>query len=196
MGLRGRRWGEAPPLIHQASVEFTDSQVRNLPSGALDLTGSPNSGHFLMPVQALSRMIISGANYFSNIGLDFSYLGIGIGNDTYEMLSMLLNDSGVSQQDFTTVFTTLTDSVWLSRLNHASGTLPLWADPPFLIDLASNAAGQPLTTFMFNDAGNLTGGDGAVLRMCVEFRVFDLTTHKFLTVAESGWDEATRTFAA
>jgi len=179
-------------LIHQASGRFTDSQTRQLPTAHQSLVGEPNNA-ILWPLFAACRCLW--AADFSNIDAigELRVIYSGGGNETLLMpiresvlsrLSGLLAGGG---PDATNAF--MQGDIRGAVLYSGTG----FSGPSGLYD--SDIANKGLDVAIDNgSSGDLLDGDDSELIVCAGFLVFGLTEGKCLTIAESGWNESTRTF--
>jgi hypothetical protein len=169
-------------LIHQTSALLTDEAIRKLPTTVVELVPA-QTGRIAIPVFSHLRIDHSAADY---LGVDVgATLQIGIGSTRgpgamWALASTMLQD-GTVREAFLPV------NPWQHT---AAGTL----------DVARGVSGpsdeNALGLFADNTNVDFTGGDAANSGVvAVAFMVLDVTTFKYLTTVETGWNETTRLFS-
>lgn len=169
-------------LIHQASLTLTDVQARALRSAPFELAPTPGADR--MTVATLAEFYHRWVADFTNIDAAAT-ISIGAAGELVSLLEATGN--GVSNvlangEDMLARFVVRPDSATY---------------PATIYKFPVNLFNKPLLITATNGvAGDFTGGDGSEVLVSAEFRVWDRTLGKYLTVAESGWDEHSRTFTA
>lgn len=180
-------------LIHHASVMLIDDDIKSVP-GMLPTfyqIAPAHADRILFPTFAIARLIR--VEKYTNVSVDDAFFGFqndapastGLVNAPGNIVlfsSLFGSDPGAA--DF---IVTLVSPVDTATAN-ASGSAYLAG--------SSGVIGKALSLSIYNGDGALTGGDPAnTLTVATEFRVFDMTTGRFLTVSQSGWHEDTRSFS-
>lgn len=191
--------GGGASLLHQASRTLTDIQVRALPTTAIEIVGAPGATRLLVPSVILARM--NWVADFGNISptcrlkvdLTSSFIA-DLNEASLSGVTALLAGGGPDGTWVPFTIQQLADSRTISatpavdpHFHHGN------ADSGFYdADIANHA----LTISAVQGASNdFTDGTGSTLQVATVFYVFDYSSGLFLTTAESGWNESTRTFA-
>jgi hypothetical protein len=173
----------AASLIHQASVTLTDAQIKSLfPNDNVPVTIVPGPGadRLLVFAGGFISLDVTAGGYLSDDDLSLVRLRICTNADDSLSLAWRANIlyAGVQRISLLPDFFESSGRFNASPYSIAANySMRLQIDPT---DTASN----PLT------AGHV---DNTMIVVC-DFRVLDVTTGRYLTTAESGWDEDTRTF--
>lgn len=181
-----QRYAAVRSLVHQASVTLIDAQIKALPTTYPTIAGAPGATRLLLPSAGILFPTFSAT--YTNIGQFSPQQGTGLilvayGDWLEEALGYLsaawiLNSARIAYM-----------SQWMDENSFLSdASVSAASDPSSILD-------QPLKLIAGN-VSDFTGGNANNrLAICVDFRVYDTLTNKFLTQAESGWRESTRTFA-
>lgn len=168
--------GSSASLIHQASRTLTNAEIiawQDPNPGYFVIVPSPGAqrcARFLEADVLVHRVSTVYTNASANSNIYFTEYG-GIAASLDPNMQSTWNTLGP-----------------FDRIIALSGL-----DREDIIDLTA-AANKPIRLDQTN-SGNLEGGNaGDSLTACCTFLVFDVSTGRYLTTAESGWNETTRTF--
>lgn len=190
---------ELSSIVHQASRTLTNNEVIHLPTTELSLAGGM-LGNLLIPILAFF-CVDTQHGVYTHIDSNFSILTVAYDGWRDSAFMQILNDSTAA-----TPQTALTDF-----LGGSGDQKFAWAPAELVGFTAAGVSGivslQPYKTYSaiidlgfsieFNNniAGNLTGGNSAnTLQIAITFYVYSILLNRFLTVAESGWNQSTRLF--
>lgn len=176
--------GGGASLTHQASRTLDNDEVIALPNSYYILVPAPGSDRVTVLEGALLSIDASGAAYGNlTAGANGTiYLGPdpnpnGFQQSIEVLASQFLNSAAIKQ-------------TWLRPQLHYDNILTAiyavaWEDG------SNNSVG--LTAI---NSGNYTLGDASnSMDIGMLFKIWSTTEKRFLTVSESGWNQATRTFA-
>jgi hypothetical protein len=169
-------------------VTLNDDLTKALPTSHFEVTGDPGLDRFLVVTLAVP--------YFNWIA-DYSNIA------ATAILYLALNNG---QTLTTSLFQAVRSGVG-SFLANGDVAVTMFANDSYIDPTRGMIAKEDIfpaqvfnsaiTLGMFNGAnGNLQDGDPAnALDLSVLFNVYDRALKRFLTTAESGWNETTRTFS-
>lgn len=180
-------------LVHQASRTLTNAEIKKLPSTPQTIIAAPGANRIVFKVRAVYRM-----QWVAD------YSGV-------DAESAILYFTPAYAGDFGTVENASNSYVELLFAGGGPDGVMMWPQQtqfvrsPIHVTFANGGAydsdivNQPGQVYLDGLTGGTAdlgdGNSGNALQICCEFRVFDLTLGRFLSVAESGWDESTRTFS-
>ena len=174
-------------ILHQATMELDHDQIRQLPTIPITVLGAPGGDVVAIPIMATLKVDSSAGAY----GVDASDSFIALTWEGTDALYLAIND-GTNGSMAVLSAGTVKFVIGYTYLGYSDSYLVVV--PPTSPTL-SNAANKALQLQATN-TGDFTGGNASNSGLLtVEFRVWNSVTGRFLTTAESGWNETTRTFA-
>lgn len=175
-------------MIHQASLLLTDADIQGLPGAPQQLAGNPGANRQIVPVFVtwIASIVDAYTGFADGDALVLSLGGLSTimpVEDTSDTALALTSLLGVPGDGSVTIGGDGYYSVIYSQFNSRNR----FADTSFV--------DTPLMINGFSGAGFVGGNPSNTLRSICVFCVLDRTTGLFLTTAQSGWNQTTRTFA-
>ena len=170
----------AASIVHQATVLLTDAQIKALPTTPFEIVAAPGANWAFVPIAA-ALVIDTTAGAYATIDANASITVIG---NITNLSSIVESDGQV------TAFLTGGERMAFLGQMYGGG---VYGQAP--VDSWSTYSDRALQLYAASGGTNFTDGNAAnTLRVSVEFRVFDVTTGRFLTTDESGWNDETGLF--
>lgn len=173
--------GESGSPVHVATRALTNAQIKQLPTNPAVFAPAPRDGWYLDFVHAtLVTFMNADTPYVGGSEVGFGYWdGVSFfsGYVSYQHERSAVLPSSLAGYRLTSTFVPL-HSPQVGPLNH-----DYWSGFSLALSIGLGV--------------NLTGGDdGNTLNGSLLFNVVDLATGAYLTPAQTGWNQTTRTFTA
>lgn len=185
----------AAALVHQGTRTLTNAEFKALPTTPQSIIVPP-SGLFAIATRVMLHKNFSVA-YDTKVAADLDYINVRYGqtepND--HDFGYIANNASYPGALLNAFLASGENLTFVTAMNMSQSAQADWA---LVLSRSINISTTFLAEGIWIGGGNddFTGGNAAnVVRVIVEFRVYDTAQRKFLTTSQSGWDETTRTFS-